>query len=232
MGASQSYNGTTTSTVVTAASAINNIWDGGGSISLWCNPNGDGENNAGRYIIKSDADDATPFTWMLYAGGDTGAVMDIKLWYGFTGADGRWDISTPQVVIGSWNHLVVTYNADSTANVPSMYLNGSSVGISTVNTPTGSRNSDSSYNLYIGNSSTGARTFDGELCLVSMYSKILTLAEINEVYHKGPGIVSSLNGYWTMMDPSGTMYDRSGNGNNGTLSNGTESFDGPPIRSA
>ncbi len=114
---------------------------------------------------------------------------------------------------GKWVNVIVTYNY-STGDAK-LYVNGSY--IDTVNY-TGDY--VDSYNLEIGRGNDGY--FSGMIDDVKLYNYVLTDRDIIMEYNGGAPV-----GYWSFDEGQGeTVFDRSGNGNNGTLivgSGGTQS---------
>lgn len=90
-------------------------------------------------------------------------------------AQGEW--STPIPSTGAWHHFAVTYDNSSTANDPILYVDGSSVTVTEVTTPSGTAGSSAvAYNL--GNRDTGDRALNGRLAEMAIWSRILSAAEI------------------------------------------------------
>jgi len=87
---------------------IDDIFDGGGTISCWINAIDYGENNQGRLFQKNN------LLFLL----DTNST--IQLLIVFSGGNARWEMPANQMTgeFDKWHHIVVTYDADSTANDP------------------------------------------------------------------------------------------------------------------
>jgi len=128
---------------------------------------------------------------------------------------------------GTWYHVVSV----KSGTFLYLYTNGAltdsvDIGITTLNTSTSS--------ISIGNENTGSAEFDGLLDEVRIYNRALSATEVSALYNASLGtkINTSVNtrgpqngliGQWSFdgQDISGTTaYDRSGQGNNGTLTNG------------
>ncbi len=122
----------------------------------------------------------------------------------------------------TWYHAVITRSSGAGYT---FYLNGIFDG----NTAPGSPPNTNSRSAYIGarESNLGGLTsyFNGKIDEVRFYHRSLSADEVAELYRltTPTGIDTGLKGYWSFngKDISGTTaYDRSGAGNNGTLTNG------------
>ena len=104
-----------------------------------------------------------------------------------------WDTSgvwrTPNDTITSfdrWNHLVVTYDAGSVDNDPEFYLNGVFVPGTIENTaPVAPKTGAGLSSLRIGNANNLLNAWGGELDDVRIYNRILSDAEIAQLYQMG-----------------------------------------------
>jgi hypothetical protein len=74
--------------------------------------------------------------------------------------------------------VAVAYDSSSSANRPVFYLDGKLVTTTVLATPSGSRSSDATSALSIGNTSTLERTFDGAIDDVRIYNRVLSASEI------------------------------------------------------
>lgn len=130
--------------------------------------------------------------------------------------------------IKQWIHYV--YTSDGTNQW--LYKNGSLLNISSSTLPY-----NNGYALQIGGSSQGGWTgnvFNGKIDEVRIYNRVVSVTEVTSLYNAKSAKLNSsapvkilnqsngLLGYWSMdgVDLStSTAFDRSGNGNNGTLNN-------------
>jgi len=176
-GQALDFQGTTGEIEITDASAIQNIFDGGGSASFWCKPRSDGAVNRGHLFIKgshnlSVRNEVSGFVKVLYE-----QVM--------SGTNGQWKTTGAEVALNTWNHIVFTYDADSASNDPIIYINGQSVPITEDSTPTGTRNTDVGDDLFIGNNTAETATFDGAIDQPQLWDTILTAAQATQLYAQG-----------------------------------------------
>ncbi len=106
--------------------------------------------------------------------------------HGRSTQDGTWTSNDDSMPIDDeWRHVCVTYDAGSTANDPSFYINGTSFQVTEMDTPSGSVDSDASYDATIGNRPDLARTLDGQLDDVRVYNRILSADEVSTLYNGG-----------------------------------------------
>jgi Concanavalin A-like lectin/glucanases superfamily len=140
------------------------------------------------------------------------------------------DAANTPVVDSEWHHIAVVKNGDSGNNLV-FYLDGKFDGTGSagsVSTPSGTKR--------IGGWSEGGNShvFGGNIDDLRLYNRALNADEIKRLYKIGAtaklGIAANndslqkgLVGWWTFdgKDISGVQaYDRSGNGNRGTMTNG------------
>jgi hypothetical protein len=134
--------------------------------------------------------------------------------------------SPPTIPTNRWTHLVATMDGSHNWT---LYVNGVSeaTGNDSPNTPAGATD--------IGANETGVGNFNGLIDEVRIYSRALSAAQVAALYQSGaakinssqsPGtLASGLVGWWTMdgadtnwtSPTTGVEYDKSGNGNTGTL---------------
>jgi len=193
--------------------SIANPFDGGGSIDVWLNPDSDGGAAAGRIINKNK--------WQVHVFGEAAGKIKIRWAVDFTGVNGQWDTDDTQLIIGEWNHFVITYDADAVGNDPIFYVNGTTLtvgdGITEVVTPTLARQDDAGL-LYIGNTGGFNRGWDGLISDVRIYDTILTTATVADHYAGDYSDRTNLIAEWYIDEGIGTAIpDYSVNTNEGTL---------------
>ncbi len=98
----------------------------------------------------------------------------------FSGGLGQWAAPTNTITTGTFHHIAVTYDRTSPDNDPVMYIDGVKQTVSET-TPSGTANSDAGDNLLIGSRPTD-RFFDGKIDDVAIWNRILSEAEIEDIY--------------------------------------------------
>ncbi|TXH00473.1 MAG: LamG domain-containing protein [Candidatus Moraniibacteriota bacterium] len=190
-----------------------------GTVSAWVNTTATINSSASYYA--------------LYA---TASGNSFFLSFNGFGGENRWDFSyrgnfgTTVRIVGptytsntqqGWHHLTATWDVNSGAT---LYIDGQRA--SSTSTTTSSFNS-----MSFGMSTNSLARWVGKLDEVRMYSRVLSADEVANLYRltSPTGVDTSLKGYWSFngKDISGTTaYDRSGAGNNGTLTNGPTATQG------
>ncbi|MEK9131956.1 MAG: LamG domain-containing protein [Patescibacteria group bacterium] len=132
------------------------------------------------------------------------------------------------ITVGEWYHVCGVKTAGAINTTSTLYVNGQSVAIDSAssNTPTVST-TDASIGQFVASGS----YFDGKIDDVRVYSRALSAGDVLNLYNAKVGqLATSRNQYLTNgllllysfdgLDViSETVYDRSGQGNNGTTEN-------------
>ncbi len=109
-----------------------------------------------------------------------------------------------------WFHVLAIWDG----TYARMYVNGMQEGISSAGSGS---NMAATQPINIGRGYGSSRHFLGQISDVRIYNRALSAEEVEQLY-KGYDIRSGLVGHWPLNEAEGeTAYDRSGNGNNGTL---------------
>lgn len=205
--------------------SLQNIFDSGGTVSAWINPDTDGVNSAGRII---DKDQTGGDGWYLYVNSEAGGFMKLTLVQRFSGTDGQWTTTNLDIQAGVWSHVLVTYDNGAVGNDPTIYVNGVAVATTEDSTPVGTRSSDVGNALGIGNTTVKDNAFDGTIDDVQIYSRILTSANISTLSASAGTGISSAISYWKFNELNSTTTADSIGSNTGTLENATftEGFNG------
>ena len=194
------------------------------TIEAWINPAGWGESvGYGKIIDKNSLSVYVMKKHPFY--NDSSLVLKL------VHTDGTISRSiTPKnsIVIDEWQHIAVTYDADSTVK---MYINGIEQEVAQRTKPVGSITDNSEDGLLIGNSPDLNVTFDGIIDEVRIWDVIRTEEEIETALNSClNGSESGLAAYWQMDEGSGeTIFDKSGNGNDASAI-ATEWREGAPLK--
>ena len=203
-------------------SSIDDIWAGGGTCAGWINVASLGE-VFGNVINKVN--------WAIHPLTLSGGACKFKLFTVRDGTDGQWQTDNQIITIDKWHHFAITYDSDSASNDPIIYIDGVSVAITEISgAPSSDYTSDASGTLLIGNNAATTRTYDGKISEIALWDTILSANQVKTLYNSKEPFdarnvaLSNLQGYWRMGDGleggSGTtIYDMSGEGNDGTMTN-------------
>ena len=149
------------------------------SVSVWLYPTSIGENNKG-YYFQTSASGGNP----LFYGMTTSAEGNNNATYvesdGATLADGLQS-GVNSITLNAWNNIVI----QRVSNVnTAIYING----VLQASGSSGASMSSGATSIQIGNRSADlARAFDGGICGVRVWNRIITTTEIAKIYGNGPG---------------------------------------------
>ena len=202
------FDGADSIATVTDAASIQNIFDGGGTVSAWVNPASDGEGNEAKIYSKSHS-----FAVFSEAAGK----VKLRVVQPTSGNTGAWTTTNTEVPLNTWSLVSYTFNA-STLVTPIIYVDGISVAVTVDTAATGTRTTDVGTDFTIGNHPTVTRTFDGSMTEMRMFSRILSPTEIAEHSQEVYSDNTDLEGYWKMSEGGGTVIiDSTANNNTGAL---------------
>ena len=148
--------------------AINDLFESGGTIDAWVSPRSDGEANLGRIFNKNDS-------IKLFVRSEAGSAVKAQFNKSFDDSgtfDAGWQTTGTDVPLDAFTKVTVTYDASSTANDPTIYINGSSVSVTESVAPSGTSYTGSANVYLIGNSPAQTATFDGTIDEVRVSSTI------------------------------------------------------------
>jgi hypothetical protein len=126
--------------------------------------------------------------------------------------------------IGQWTHIAVTYDGSSLASGVTIYINGSSVALTT-NLNVLTTNPSSSVTMHVGASAAASPTsfFLGNIDEISIHNSTLTAGNVAFIYNSGDpldlaplGLYSTVL-YWWRMGDSDTfpiLTEQKGSGQN------------------
>lgn len=213
--------------------SIDDIFDGGGSVAVWLNPDNFGESSVGVIAGQQNSGGTTGWSLMMR---DTGGsfVECLTLEVAFSTTDPFWTSSNNSISAGSWVHVVLVYNDDSDANNPTFYIDGVAATTSENTAPSGTYDSGAAETVVIGNNGGTTRTFDGEAEDLRFFSSILTQEQVSQLVagYRGPIgneiLWLSCDDFEGLAHPDGTtltagthyLHDKSVNDNRGNPTNG------------
>lgn len=208
-------------TVISAAAVEENYtFDYNGSTGIQCSPipNYAATNMTVEAWIKPDVT-GNSHTIVNWNNGGSNALFRItanKLQFGqWNGSSWQNVMSASTITTGVWTHVAIVRDNGSAQ----LYINGVADGgaVTITNNITPNR-------FDIG-AQTTIEYFDGQIDEVRVWSKVLTVEELNTQRHLSvTGTTPDLVGYWKLNRTSGTVaYDYTGNAHNGSV-NGTASW--------
>lgn len=207
------FDGTNDYVAIGSPSSLDNIFSGGGTVSVWLKPDTGLATYGSPFLDKLAADAG----WSLRVFN----TANIRFYIYWSGIDAEYRTAAGTIPFDTWTHFAVTYNSSSTS-APVFYVNGSPVAVTTSLTPTGSYNTDAAEDLDIGRGYIvgllAERYWDGEIDDVRVWKgTTLTAQQVQEVYSTGDN-PSTPTGWWKFNDGSGnTATDSGTGGNNGDL---------------
>jgi len=217
------------------------------SVVSWVKPNVTRSGVEAGYNIFSKLDHLTPFRgfefgidWNQEAKLNKSTLKFFLIntfMTNFIDVNGNTDLQN-----GIWYHLAVTYDGSSTASGTKMYIDGASEAV-TANYNNLNATTLNNITPRIGSRNAAGVYMKGSIDDVRVYNRELSATEIANLYASGETKINSstntqltntqltngLVGLWSFNghDIRGTTaYDRSGQGNNGTLTNGPAPISG------
>jgi hypothetical protein len=107
----------------------------------------------------------------------------------FNAWPGWWHSPTNSLLTGAWHHIVVTYYVWDVTADPIIYIDGVSQVVTETDTPAGTLNSEYGAEVVVGNQHTDTQNYSqpwhGLLKDVRIYNRILSQAEVTELYNAG-----------------------------------------------
>ena len=147
--------------------------------SVWINPRSIGGGGNGGRIFEKGATN----TLLRMSSNNT-----IRLAEDYNTTDANFDSPNNSIPFNQWTHVIVTYDRSSTSNVPNMYINGKKVTVTVAQAPVGTRVSEASGNLTIGNNTAQNRSFDGWIDEAQVYNYVVSDAEAKVIYNRGSAL--------------------------------------------
>lgn len=189
------------------------------SVSLWVRAEAD---PGTRYLVSKRKNGA-PFTgWSLEL---TANVLGVVLTASGAATYLYGKISRP--ISQGWNHVVFTYAGTSLASGCVFYLNGVPFALTTITSNNlAATIVDATTTFRIGAPSDGGVTvFKGLESRVRMHSRVLTAAEVLDLYYDDRAV--AVEGEWLMTDGSGPTLTGTRGATNGTIVAPTWTTDTP-----
>ena len=181
IGTSLNFDGTDDRVTMGPYAGSDNIFVGGGTISLWFYMDAAGATTASNIIDKKSIGGSFQ-GWDIVPGTTAGTFTFRRDW---TSNDGVWTF-TGAYNADEWVHMVFMYDDDSTANDPVLYVNNSLVATPAPSgVPSGVAEDDSVHDIIFGGNDDGTSDFDGMIDDARLYNRTLTVQEIADIYNAG-----------------------------------------------
>lgn len=194
------------------------------SISMWFRNNGYSNDWIDYMLFKASISNAgIPEVGIgIVAAANTSNIGKIQV---RDHTDGTYLMSSKTYNDNLWHHLTFVYNSDDTQGF--LYIDGTQVAnsINAMSITTGN-------SFVVGGRASTGRNFKGFLDEVKIYPYARSADQIKADYNRYANVLGAkdqswlsngLVGYWSMDESSGTtVTDKSGNGNDGTLTNAQE----------
>ena len=173
----RSFDGTDDVIELGSASAVDNLFAGGGTAEAWFDAASWGEGSYGRIFDKGHADG-----WSLWVD-NIDVAASVGFLHGGSGTTwGFWSSPAQSVTLQAWHHVAVTYDKATATNNATIYIDGAPVTTTRIDTPTGPMDDDSAIGLRAGNRAGADRTFDGLLDELRLSSVVRSATWIETEY--------------------------------------------------
>ncbi len=162
-------------------SAFTSVFSTQFSIGGWIYINGAGGSSLGRVFAVTSSGNQK-----MSMNGSTASMAFNMV---FSTTSGQWTFTAPAT--GVWHHILVTYDGSATTNKPIVYINGTSVTVTTGTTPVGTF-APTANPLDIGNHNGGGRNWDGMIAHFALWNGIILGSEVVRALSSGinPIIIS------------------------------------------
>lgn len=137
-------------------------------------------------------------------------TVDFSVYSGITGSSVSSEIGS--VTVGNWVHICGVYDGKNIIS----YVNGVPSGDGPIPYSSGIANTSAAFTIGTANDTD---YFDGLIEEVRIYNRALSSIELSQLYNFAPGPIMNWSldeGNWTNDCSTVSVFDRSGNGNNGT----------------
>lgn len=175
----------------------------------WIYPRDMGEFSVGTVMTKNDSGGAGGWAF----GFDNGTTNGFRFYADFTGTDLDVKTADNMITLNTWNHVAVTWTGGTAVADVHIYVNGKEVTYGTTTAGVGTRISDATNTLYIGETFGQNNGFDGIIDQARVFNYVRTQPQLAYDMNRGAPIA-----HWKMDECQGvTTNDSAGNNFSGTL---------------
>ncbi|MCK5641594.1 MAG: LamG domain-containing protein, partial [Gammaproteobacteria bacterium] len=164
--------------------AIDDIFEGGGTIMLWGFFRDFGLPEFGDFARLFDkSGTAETIGYILFMESDGASDFHVQFNVNLTVDDGVWESDAGAFDLDEWVHIAMTWDSDTApGGAPLLYKNGVLVDFTQSGTNTGDLVSDAGAELLIGNRTRQDAGVDGFIADVRMYDEILSASAIRNIF--------------------------------------------------
>lgn len=166
--------------------SVDNVFNGGATMSIWVYPRSDGEADTGR-IAEKRATDTSGGWWYYQVREESGGFVKVRFGIDFSTTDGVWTTTSAVLPIDTWSLLVFVYDSSVKQNDPTLYIGNTTYTVGsglTETSPNGNIVDDAGWEVVFGGRTSGASTFDGYLDEPAFYSSLLTASDVELLYNE------------------------------------------------
>lgn len=156
LGSARQYNGSTDYSAAGSATALDDVFAGGGTLEAWFYATGLGGNNFGRIADKGN--------WGLFLD-NSNAANTLDWHFAVTGGNNvaQWHFGANAITLNAWHHVALVFNTSAITNTPTAFVDGVALAAVEIDAPTTAYASDAASDLYLADIAAGGRTFAGVL---------------------------------------------------------------------
>lgn len=136
--------------------SLDDLFDGGGTMEAWFLATTYGEGGFGRIFDKGPSNSVLSMC-------NPNIANALLFGRAFGLGAGNWCTAANTIGLNQWTHVAVTYQDNSPANVPVIYINGTFSPNTALSTPSGAPTTDGAAVMTIGDRVGGGRAFEGQL---------------------------------------------------------------------
>ena len=172
-GKCASFNGSSSKITVTVDTTLDANSLGDFTLRAWVYVDSDGENSVGRIIDKWSG---TKVGYRLWVHSESASTVKVSWEVGY-GTTNALIVSTTTISTGAWHKIEAIHQTDKSLD---LYLDGAVATYATDTQGVGTIGDDSAVDFTIGNeTAAAAKTFDGEIDDVRLYSAARTAAQLD-----------------------------------------------------
>lgn len=175
-GSALIFDGINDAVVFERANDLNNL--NALTISAWIKPTTLGENNNAWVMSKAyGGSNLSNRGWRF--GLSNSPTRSLAFIADFDSSHLEVRSAANSIVLGAWNHILVTWDGGVNATGVRLYINGKEVTYSEQANGAGARASDANYVVRLGNNPAGSRTFSGTIDTVALYNRVISSSEVS-----------------------------------------------------